>query len=104
MVDGKWEFLPSDSLYCSSNGPTTTTTTTTTREITPPTPPTPPGPDDTTTTKEVTPPNDGVKPYSDWTIQGFKIKYQTGISNNIFSSLNRDLDWVQARDSKIRKS
>ena len=31
MVDGKWEFLPSDSLYCSSNGPTTTTTSTSTK-------------------------------------------------------------------------
>ena len=75
--------------------------------MTPPTPPTPPGPDDTTTTKEITPPtppNDGVQPYSDWTIQGFKIKFQTGVSQNIFNSLNRDLDWVQARDLRLRNS
>ena len=69
--------------------------------MTPPTPPTPPGPDDTTTTKEITPPNDSVQPYSDWTIQGFKIKFQTGISQNIFNSLNRDLEWIQAGDSVI---
>jgi len=67
MINGNWEFLPSDAVYCSSDGPSLTTaipTTTTAQEPTPPTPPSPTDPAETTTTEDITQPNCDVQPYS----------------------------------------